>query len=118
VRGTFSADQSYRELDIVAFNKGSFIARRDDPGACPGDGWQLLTAHGVRGDKGLPGQRGLPGERGEKGERGEPGTPAPSITNWQLDRAAYTATPILSDGREGPPLSLRGLFEQFQNERG
>jgi hypothetical protein len=58
VRGTFSADAHYQELDIVALGGGSFIARRDDPGPCPGDGWQSLTMPGKRGDKGPPGPRG------------------------------------------------------------
>jgi hypothetical protein len=37
-------------LDIVTFDKSSFIARHDEPGPCPGDGWQLIAAHGARGD--------------------------------------------------------------------
>ena len=30
-----------------------------------------------------------------------------------IEAARYVATPIMSDGGEGPPLELRGLFEQF-----
>jgi hypothetical protein len=41
---------------------------------------------------------------------------SPPIACWTLDRAAYTVTPVMSDGTSGPPLNLRGLFEQFQNE--
>ena len=40
---------------------------RTIPARCPGDGWQLLTAHGAAGEKGVR------GERGERGLRGEPG---------------------------------------------
>jgi hypothetical protein len=40
------------------------------------------------------------------------------IVNWTVDRERYLATPILTDGREGPPLMLRALFEQFHDERG
>jgi hypothetical protein len=47
------------------------------------------------------------------GPRGEP---SPSITGWRVDPAAYAAVPLLSDGSEGAPLELRGLFEQFFNE--
>jgi hypothetical protein len=112
VRGTFNPNARYKRLDIVAFNKGSFIARHDDPGPCPGDGWQLITSHGVRG------QRGLTGLRGEKGEKGENGEPGPTILSWEIDRAAYQAVPIMSDGKHGPPLMLRALFEQFHDERG
>ena len=39
-----------------------------------------------------------------------------TIRDWKIDRARYVATPIMSDGSEGPPLELRGLFEQFLHE--
>ena len=42
--------------------------------------------------------------------------PAPTITGWRVDRPAYAVVPLLSDGSEGAPLELRGLFEQFYNE--
>lgn len=63
VRGTYEDGGEYRRLDIVALNGGSFIALRDSPGACPGDGWQLLAGRGKPGQavKGEPGPRGLPG---------------------------------------------------------
>jgi Collagen triple helix repeat (20 copies) len=115
VCGTFDPNTLYGELDIVALNGGSFIARHDDPGPCPGAGWQLLTRPGKRGDKGLRGDKGT---SGEKGERGEPGKAAPGIVAWQLDAPNYRATPLLSNGNEGPPLELRAIFEQFHNERG
>ena len=41
---------------------------------------------------------------------------APAICGWRIDRVAYAAVPLLSDGSEGAPLELRGLFEQFFNE--
>src|SRR5215510_3295513 len=61
VRGTFDESVSYRRLDVVALNGGSFIARKDAPGPCPGSGWQLLASQG---------KRGVAGARGERGERG------------------------------------------------
>lgn len=106
VRGTYREGEQYRALDIVAFNKGSFIAKRDNPGPMPGDGWQLLTAHGARGEKGVQGPRG---ERGPGG---------PGISRWSIDRRGYLATPVLSDGSEGAVLDLRELFEQFQTDGG
>jgi hypothetical protein len=30
--------------------------------------------------------------------------------------AAYSITPVMSDGTNGPSLELRGLFEQFHTE--
>jgi hypothetical protein len=106
-RGTFNAETAYRALDIVALNGGSFIARRNDPGPCPGDGWQLLTRQG---------QRGIGGQRGESGARGERGVAAPTLAGWEIDRKLYLATPKMSDGTKGPALDLRGLFEQFHEE--
>jgi hypothetical protein len=35
-----------------------------------------------------------------------------------MDRGAYTVTPVMSNGSSGPPLNLRGLFEQFLDETG
>jgi hypothetical protein len=49
VRGTWHAAETYRHLDVVTLNGGSFAARRDDPGPCPGEGWQLIAGQGKRG---------------------------------------------------------------------
>ena len=106
VRGTYAASLAYRALDIVALNGGSFVAVRDDPGECPGDGWQLLARQG---------RAGPPGERGPQGTQGPAGTSAPTIKSWRVDRKRYTATPLMGDGSEGPALELRALFEEFQD---
>jgi hypothetical protein len=103
VRGTFKTGDSYRAFDIVALNGGSFIAKKDNPGPCPGAGWQLIASQGKRGDK---------GERGLQGISGVPVV----IQKWRLYRDNYIAVPVMSDGREGPPLELRSLFEQFHTE--
>jgi hypothetical protein len=107
IRRTFDVDTDYRRLDVVAFNGGSFIALKDAPGPCPGGGWQLIASQGKRG------AAGEKGERGERGPRGDPGLTGPTIRDWKIDCARYVATPLMSDGREGPPLELRALFEQF-----
>ena len=108
MRGTYSSQcGDYRTLDIVALNGGTFIARSDTPGPCPGAGWQLIASPGKRGEKGPM------GPRGEKGERA---APASVITGWQIDCDRYLAIPVMSDDTHGPPLELRGLFEQFQLE--
>lgn len=72
ILGTFDADCEYRKMNVVALNGASFAARRDNPGPCPGDGWQLIAAQGKRGDK---------GERGAKGDRGPAG---PSVTGMTI----------------------------------
>jgi hypothetical protein len=110
VRGTFDEAAEYRYLDVVALNGGSFVALRDAPGRCPGPGWQLLTSPGKRGPAGQSGEKG---ERGERGPSGNPGLSGATISGWKIDRARYLATPLMSDGGEGPPLELRELFEQF-----
>jgi len=107
VRGTYDSCIDYRCLDIAVINGSSFVALKDSPGACPGDDWQLLCSRGPRGGRGLRGERGFIGPRGEC---------APIIKSWQIDRATYSAIPILADGSAGPVLGLRALFEQFINE--
>jgi len=106
VRGTFDESVSYRRLDVAALNGGSFIALKDAPGPCPGSGWQLLASQG---------KRGVAGARGERGPTGLSGA---TIRDWKIDRARYVATPVMSDGSEGPPLELRELFEQFLADAG
>ena len=107
IRGTYDAEACYQHLEIVAQGGSSFIARNDEPGACPGPGWQLIASAG------RPGRTGPIGRTGARGEKGDPGA---VILDWDIDRASYHAVPILSDGTLGPPLALRGLFEQFHEE--
>src|SRR5262249_16622834 len=99
VRGTFA--------EAAAFHGGRFIALKDAPGSCPGPGWQLFASPGKRGIAGPK------GERGERGAKGDPGLSGATICGWTIDRARYLATPLMSDGSEGPPLELRELFQQF-----
>ena len=111
VRGTYHVHQAYKKLDIVALDGAAFIARRDNPGVCPGDGWQLLSRQGKPGPRG----ESITGPRGEKGERGEPGV---TVVAWQLDREHYRITPLMSDGKVGSMMELRGMFEQYHAEVG
>jgi hypothetical protein len=107
VKGTFDPHERYRALDIVAKDGGSFVARKDDPGPCPGEGWQSITTRG---------QRGVAGERGERGPAGPIGPAAPKHIGWQVDAANYSVVGLLSDGTQTAPLDLRPLFQQFQDE--
>jgi hypothetical protein len=76
VRGTFSDEvKDYRFLDVVAMGGAAFVARRDEPGACPGDGWQLIAMQGKRGNPGEPG----------KSLRGPAG---PSVQSLSIDEDA------------------------------
>jgi hypothetical protein len=88
VRGTWSKDADYSKMDVVALGGSSFVARTDRPGACPGDGWQLIAASG---------NRGKPGEPGQRGERGPPGAAAASPAALEVDTDGLL-TLRLSDG--------------------
>lgn len=68
IRGTWDETAEYDALDVVSLNGASFVARHDNPGVCPGEGWQLMASQG---------KRGKPGEKGDAGVglRGLPGTP-------------------------------------------
>ncbi len=68
IRGTWNPAGAYHALDVVMLNGASFAARVDDPGPCPGEGWQMLAAQGGKGK---------PGEAGPRGERGLP-APVPA----------------------------------------
>lgn len=74
IRGTWSEGEAYQRMDVVALNGASFVARRDDPGACPGEGWQMIAAQGKRGN---PGEAGRP-------LRGEPGPPGPAVIEMRV----------------------------------
>ena len=104
VRGTYNPADVYSRLDVVAYGGASFAARKSAPGPCPGPDWQLIAKIGKCGPRG---ERGITGLRGDRGEA------APAIRSWEVDRARYVATPVMSDGSRGPPLELHGLFEQF-----
>jgi hypothetical protein len=63
-----------------------------------------------------PGHRGETGERGVRGEKGDRGEPGATVVSWQLDRERYRVSPLMSDGKVGPMLELRPMFEQFLAE--
>jgi hypothetical protein len=88
VRGAWDAAGAYEGLDVVVRDGSSFVALYDAPGACPGDGWQLLARSG---------RAGPPGPRGADGERGYPGLPGPAPRGLAVDDAGIL-TLTLSDG--------------------
>jgi hypothetical protein len=109
VRGSYDEGEYYHRLDIVSLGGSSFIGERDDPGECPGPGWQLLACIGQNGERGEKGDQGIPG-RSITGPKGECGA---SIAGWETDAASYTVIPLMSDGEQGPALELREIFKQF-----
>jgi hypothetical protein len=98
VRGTFDPKANYVANDLIALNGAAFVARQDNPGPCPGSGWQMIAAQG---------KRGVAGERGKD---------APRIVGWVVDRNAYTVAPRFSDNSLGPVLELRELFAPSQDD--
>jgi hypothetical protein len=100
VRGTFDAKANYASGDMVVSDGASFLARKDNPGPCPGPNWQMMARQG---------QRGVAGPRGERGEPGK------TISGWIVDRETFRITPRFDDGSLGPGLELRQLFEQVED---
>jgi hypothetical protein len=62
--GLYEPEKNYSALQVVQLNGASFVAKRDNPGECPGDGWALLASQGKTGK---PGPKGDPGARGPAG---------------------------------------------------
>lgn len=102
IRGTYREGEVYRRLNIVATGGSSFMARQDDPGPCPGDGWQLIASAG---------KAGRPGPKGDKGDRG----PGVSLLRGEVDPKTYTLKLVGSDGSE-LTIPCRALFEQYHEE--
>ena len=117
--GTWDPAREYRELDLVAFSNGTFIAKRDKPGPCPGEGWQLVAGPGRVGKQGPPGERGPAGDRGDRGAPGSDGADGrdgASIIGWRIERGKFCAIPLMSNRKDGPALELRGLFEEYNEQ--
>jgi hypothetical protein len=105
LRGIWSPAKTYRELDVVSHNGGAWAARRDEPGVCPGEGWQCFS---------MPGKRGPAGETGARGEKGD-GVGLLRISAWTIAEG-YLAIPELSNGQVGAALDLRPVLERFLME--
>jgi hypothetical protein len=114
VRGAFDAHEAYAELDIVSFDGCAYIARSDNPGLCPGEGWEPLSKRGAKGRRG----EAIRGPQGEKGAKGEKGDDALEIVSWSYDAPGYRAIPFMSNGKPGKELDLRPFFERFLEEVG
>ena len=71
--GLYDPERSYSAMQVVALNGGAFVARHDNPGPCPGDGWALLASQG---------KTGKPGPKGEAGPRGIAG---PAVARLVVD---------------------------------
>ena len=50
--GLYNEQAAYSALDVVSKDGGAFAAVRDEPGPCPGEGWQLIARQGKPGSRG------------------------------------------------------------------
>ncbi len=103
VKGTYQPGEPYSRLDVVAFGGGSYAARRNNPGGCPGDDWQALCFQGKKGPA------------GPKGDRGERGPAGPSTKGCELEAERYTLILNQSDGTS-VSINLRPFFEAYHAE--
>ncbi len=102
-RGLYDSKAAYRQNDRVAYDGCEWIARRDEPGPLPGDGWMLGAKQG---------KPGKPGERGPKGERGADGI---GIAGALVDGFRLK---LMRDDGVAIDIDMRGMFERFIEERG
>jgi hypothetical protein len=73
----------------VSFNGSEWIAKHDDPGTLPGDGWML----------------------GAQGKRGKPGA---SIASVKID--GFMLRLVMTDGAP-VSIDLQPMFEAYHEER-
>lgn len=83
-----------------------WVAKRDDPGPLPGDGWMLAAKAGSKGKQGDRGPAGPPGPMGPRGR---------GIAKAWADVGSYALVLEYTDGSK-EPVDLRGLFERYHEE--
>lgn len=103
-RGLFDATAEYLKNDVVALNGSGWIAKHDNPGPLPGDGWMQLVRPGKTGERGL---------RGERGEPGRQGLPGVGVEDVLID--GYDLVVVMSDGRM-LKRSILPAFETYHAE--
>lgn len=67
-RSDYDPEQRYAAMDVCKRNGSTWIATADEPGDCPGDGWELFVQRGTRGPRGYEGKAGKQGEPGRAAE--------------------------------------------------
>lgn len=106
-KGLFNPDEEYRARDCVAHDGSLWMARRDNPGQCPGEGWMLAAK---AGSKGKPGEQGPPGPAGPRGAtgRGIAGEPELDLKNYRWIIPTTDGEPIILD--------MKPMFQRFHDE--
>lgn len=89
VKGLFDLSATYRARDIVKLNGSSWIAKVDDPGDIPGEGWMQLASTGKRGER---------GERGPDGRVGKDGKDGSTPVELKFDAEKMMFVMALDDG--------------------
>ena len=105
-RGLYDPANSYSKLDRVAHDGSEWVAKHDDPGLLPGDGWMLSAR---AGSKGKTGDKGAQGPRGEKGADG--------VGLKEIAVRDFAIVLELTDGRTHK-IDLRDMFVRYNEERG
>jgi integrin beta 3 len=98
LKGLYVPDATYQKHVAVACDGSLWIARCDDPGPLPGDGWMLAAKAG---------SRGKPGERGPQGPKGTPGI---GVAGGSCD--GYMLRLTLDDGRT-VEIDLTPAFDRY-----
>jgi integrin beta 3 len=91
-RGKYDNSETYLKFDRVAYNGSEWLARKDDPGPLPGEGWML----GVQGKAGRPG--------------------APGVGIQRATTKDYALVLEMTDGKT-MTIDLRGMFARYDEER-
>lgn len=92
-RGLFDPARAYEAGDVVNGETACFLALKDQPGPCPGDGWAQLASRGKPGQKGERGDAGRNGKdgRGIKEIFGGKGNLAFLMTDDEIETIALVA---------------------------
>jgi hypothetical protein len=123
-KGTYDSKAAYNYLDVVVKDSSSFVALRDSPGTCPGDGWQMIACGGRRGPAGERGLQGPPGptptfagarfsHRGMEIETSS--GPIPLFKSVSVDAENFALKFIASDDST-LTISLLKLFEAYHSQ--
>jgi hypothetical protein len=115
LRGAWCAASRYTTFDRVCFNGAEWIARRDDPGEMPGDGWMLAAKRGKAGPAGDKGERG---DRGPAGETGATGDPGPSGATIDAIHVSDLSLIVMRSDGVALECDLRPVLTRFREAEG
>ena len=124
-KGNYDSETAYSYLDVVVKDSSSFVALRDNPGACPGNDWQMIACGGRRGPAGERGPAGPTGpalkwtgvgfsHRGME-LKSATGHAIPIIRSVSVDTQDFSLKFTAPDGST-LKINLLPLFEQYHSQ--